>query len=209
VKVTGDSGTETIPSAVSGDVGKGVLGGSDKRVIWDMDADNALINEEISIEVFARSEGIKGSETKEKEVVPKTEKSGISVPGAMGLSILLPGLGNRVVKGSGAQWLFGVVGYGCIAGSVVMNNSAYNAYEDYKVATDPQERDDLYSQAKTKNTVSKVFMGMAIFIWAGDLLWTGLQAGNARKNSSESKVSFISTYDPVNKTPLFGINYRF
>jgi len=210
VKVTTDSGTEIIPSAVSGDVGKGVTGGSDKRIIWDMETDNAFIEEEISVEVFARSEGIKQADgTKEEEVKPKTEKSGISVPGAMGLSILLPGLGNRVVKGSGAQWLLGVAGYGLVAGSVVMNNSAYNAYEDYKVSTDPQERDDLYSQAKTKNTVSKVFMGMAIFIWAGDLLWTGLQAGSARKNSNKSNVSFISTYDPVNKTPLFGINYRF
>ena len=209
VKVTGDSGTEIIPSAVSGDVGKGVPGGSDKRVIWDMETDNAFIDEEISVEIFARSEGVKQSGTEEKVIVPKTEGSGISVIGAMGLSVILPGLGNRVAKGSGAQWLLGVVGYGCIAGSVVMNNSAYNTYEDYKVATTPQERDDLFNQAKTQNTVSKVFLGAAIIIWAGDLLWTGLQAGSVRKKAGKSDVSFISSFDPYTKRPLFGINYRF
>ncbi len=210
VKITGASGNEIIPSAVSGDVGNGVLGGSDKRVIWDMQTDNAFINEEISVEIFARSEGIKQAEgTKEKEVVPKSERSGISVPAAMGLSVLLPGLGNRVVKGTGAQWLLGVVGYGCVAGTILMNNASYNTYQDYLDETKPADRDDLYNTAKTQKTVSSVFLGAAIVIWAGDLLWTGLQAGNARKKSGKSDVSFISTYDPVSKRPLFGFNYRF
>lgn len=207
VKVIGESGSEIIPSALSGDVGKGVLGGLSKMVIWDLEADNAFIDEEISIEVFARSEGMKEQGT--KEVVPKTEGNGISVIGAMGLSALLPGLGNRVVKGSGAQWLLGVVGYGCVAGSILMNNAAYNSYEDYKIAISIEERDDLFKQAKTNNSVSKVFMGMAIMIWAGDLLWTGLQAGNARKKAGKSDVSFIYFYDPNTKRPLIGIHYRF
>ncbi len=49
----------------------------------------------------------------------KSKVQGISVGKALALSAILPGLGNRAVKGSGAQWLLGVAGYGCIIGSIV------------------------------------------------------------------------------------------
>jgi hypothetical protein len=131
------------------------------------------------------------------------------VGGAMAFSALLPGLGNRIVKGHGAQWMLGIVGYGCIAGSVILNNSAYDAYEEYKIATTASERDDLYKQAENKNRTSKVLMGAAIVIWVGDLLWTGLQASSARKKSKQSNFSLNYSVDPYTQKPFLGISYRF
>jgi len=211
IKVQTNSGKELIPSSTIGDIGKGVNGGSNKRIVWDVEADNVVLDEEFTVEVFAQSQkSQKRSKTVEdQEMVNEAKPSSIGVGGAMAFSALLPGLGNRIVKGSGAQWLLGVVGYGCIAGSVVLNNSAYNVYEDYKVATIPDERDDLYKKAKSKKQTSKVLIGAAIVIWVGDLLWTGLQASSARKKSKQSNFSLNYSVDPYTQKPLLGISYRF
>ena len=211
IKVQTNSGKELIPSSTIGDIGKGVNGGSNKRIVWDVEADNVVLDEEFAVEVFAQSlkSGVKDYTKKKPELKKETKPGGISVGGAMAFSALLPGLGNRIVKGSGAQWLLGVVGYGCIAGSVMLNNSAYNAYEDYKIATTTAERDDLYKQAERKNRTSKVLMGTAIVIWVGDLLWTGLQASSVRKKSKQSNFSLNYSVDPYTQKPFLGISYRF
>ncbi len=213
VKVITDSGKEIIPTSVTGDVGKGVSGGPDKRIVWNVSSDNVVIDEEISVEVYAQPEIIPASktETQEKTAYPEKTKSKneISVGKAMLLSALLPGLGNRYVKGKGAQWLIGIAGYSFIGASVAMNNSAYNAYEDYKSATTASDRDDYFSEAENKNIGSKVFAGAAIAIWILDLTFTGLQAGKARKNSKKQSFSLKYTYDPVIGKPMIGFNYRF
>lgn len=214
VKIITTSGKTIIPVSVIGDVNKGVSGGTGKRIVWDAETDNALIEEEFSVEVFGRSESRKDiSSPKEKETEKpaeiKPQRSGISVGGALAFSALLPGLGNRIVKGQGAQWLLGIAGYACIAGSVVMNNAAYNSYEDYKLAATADERDDLFTQSEFQNNASKIFAGLAIGIWVGDLIWTGFQAGKARKKSGYSNVSLNYFYDPYFKKPMIGLNYRF
>lgn len=211
IKVQTNSGKELIPSSTIGDIGQGVSGGANKRIVWDVEADNVVLDEEFTVEVFAQTlkSGEKNFTDEEPEIEKEAKPGGISVGGAMACSALLPGLGNRIVKGSGAQWLLGVVGYGFIAGSVVLNNSAYNAYEDYKIATTATERDDLYKQAENKKRTSKVLMGAAIVIWVGDLLWTGLQASSARKKSKQSKFSLNYSVDPYTQKPFLGISYRF
>ncbi|MBM3435435.1 MAG: hypothetical protein FJY07_04350 [Bacteroidetes bacterium] len=216
VKIMTASGKTIIPSSVIGDVNKGVSGGTGKRIVWDAEADNALIEEEFSVEVYGRSESRKdGTVPKDtqketgKPVEVKAEKSGISVPGAMAFSLLLPGLGNRIAKGQGAQWLLGIAGYACIAGSVVMNNAAYNSYEDYKIAQTAAERDDLYTQSQTQYNASRLFAGLAFGIWVGDLIWTGIQAGKFRKQSAKPAVSFHYFYNPDLNIPMAGIRYRF
>jgi len=216
VKIITSSGKTIIPVSVIGDVNKGVSGGTGKRIVWDAETDNALIEEEFSVEVFGRSEIRKeGSvpkdtqKEKEKPAETRVERSGISVPGAMAFSLLLPGLGNRIAKGRGAQWLLGIAGYACIAGSAVMNNAAYKSYEDYKLAGTADERDDLFTQAELQNNSAKIFAGLAIGIWVGDLIWTGIQAGKLRKQSSKQSVSFNYYCDPLFKKPMVGLSYRF
>lgn len=214
VKIITVSGKTIVPASVIGDVNKGVSGGTGKRIVWDAEADNSMIEEEFSVEVYGRSESRKeGSIPKEtpkdKPMEVKSERTGISVPGAMAFSLLLPGLGNRIAKGQGAQWLLGIGGYACIAGSVVMNNAAYNSYEDYKNAETATERDDLFAQSKSQNNASRLFAGLALGIWVGDLIWTGIQAGKLRRQSSKPAISFNCYYDPFFEKPLVGFHYRF
>lgn len=217
VKITTDSGKEIVPIAMTGDVGKNVTGGDNKRIIWDIEADNVSIDEEISVEVFARSLGVpktnEDAATTKEDYAYKEQpkvKGNVSVGKALLLSAVLPGLGNRYVKGKGAPWLIGVAGYGLIAGSIVMNNSAYNTYEDYKAETsDVSKRNEYYDNAKSKKTTSSVMAGAAIAIWVADLVWTGLQASSANKKGGLSKVSLNYQYEPMIGKPMIGLNYKF
>jgi hypothetical protein len=211
VKIVTASGKTLVPVTMYGDVNKGVSGGTGKRIVWDVEADNVTIDEEFSVEVYGRSDTKSTTQEvkePEKEKPEKVKGTGISVGSAMALSAVLPGLGNRMVKGSGAQWLLGVAGYGCIAGSLILNNSAYNAYEDYKLADNAEERDDYFSKAESNDRISKILIGGAVAIWVADLVWTGLQAGKARKNS-KSSASLNFYYDPYIKEPMVGFSYRF
>ncbi|MCF8367741.1 MAG: hypothetical protein K9G76_01770 [Bacteroidales bacterium] len=208
-KVVMVSGNVIIPNSISGDIGPGVIGGANKRIIWDVQADNANLNEEFHVEVFARS-GEKTNQTSqtEKPTKIKTKKEGISAGGAMLLSAVLPGLGKTVANHGGAHWMWGVIGYSCVAGTIVMNNQAYNAYEEYKLATTAEDRDDYFQQAEDNDLYSKVFLGTAATIWIVDIITTGVYASKKRKQKN-SNFSMHYSFDPFSGKPLVGFNYKF
>lgn len=208
INVYTESGKKIIPNALTGDVGNNVIGGPYKRIIWDMKADQAFLDEEIGIVILAESESVK-SEKQADQAVPSGKKPGISVGGALGLSLVLPGLGRRVAAGKGAAYLWGVAGYGCLGGAYFLNNAAYNNYENYKLATTPDERDDLYKKAKNQDLYSKVLIGAAAVIWITDLIVTGVKTSKIRKSSSSQKFSLTGSYDPHTQQPLVGLKYRF
>lgn len=208
INVYTESGKKIIPNALTGDVGSNVIGGPYKRIIWDMKADQAFLEEEIAIVVLAESESMKN----EKQAVQTTsagEKKGISVGGALGLSLVMPGLGRRIATGKGAAYLWGIAGYACLGGAYLLNNSAYNNYEDYKLATTSDERDDLYNKAKNQDIYSKVLIGAAAVIWVTDLIITGVKTSKIRKSPSTKKLSLTGSYDPHTQQPLIGLKYRF
>jgi len=202
IKITTESGKSILPQSKTGDVGPGVSGGPNKRIVWDLEADNTTIDEEFLVEVFARSE-------LKKTKAEKPKREGISTGGAMLLSAILPGLGKTIANKGGSQWFWGVIGYGCIAGTVVMNNNAYNAYEDYKVATNPDDRDEFFKQAEENDLYSKVFLGTAATIWVIGIITTGTSVGKMNKNRQKSGLSLNYTFDAYTGKPLVGFTYRF
>lgn len=208
IDVYTESGQKIVPKALSGDVGENVQGGPYKRISWDMNADQVFLNEGVSINVLAESNLYK-YEKKIGQESRTEKKEGISVGAALGLSLVLPGLGRRVATRKGAAYLWGVAGYGCLAGAYFMNNSAYNNYEDYKTANTTSERDDLYKKAKNYDLYSKVLLGAAATIWVVDLIVTGVKAGKVRKSYADQKFSFNAGYDPRMQTTMLAVKYRF
>jgi len=201
IKLTTESGKVIIPKSTTGDMGSDVTGGPNKRIVWDLNADDIKIEEAFDVEVFARSNYVEP-----KEVKPK--KEGVGVGTAVLLSAILPGLGKTVAKGGGTQWMWGVVGYGCIAGTIVMNNNAYNALDDYRIADNPEERDDYFSKAESYDLYSKIFLGTAATIWVIDLITTATTASKLRKQKN-NKYSINYTVDPFSGKPLIGLTMRF
>jgi hypothetical protein len=80
VKIATASGKEISPVSLSGNVGSGNTGGTGKKISWNLEADNVTLDEEFSVEVFARPEKKEEVKAKEKEktelvVIPVTAGS--------------------------------------------------------------------------------------------------------------------------------------
>lgn len=203
VNVSTAKGTKINAFALSGDVGPGVYGGKFKRITWDLAKDNVYIDDEIFVEVTAESESYSGK-------VKSPGSNQVSVGGALLRSLVFPGWGNSYAKGGGAYWLMGIAAYGAAGAAVYFNNDAYNNYQDYKDALNREERDQLYQDASDSYDMQKNMMIAAGAIWAIDLIWTGIQAGNVNKRARQSKLSMGYYYDPVVRTPMvsFRLNLK-
>ena len=53
LEITTVSGKEINARAFSGDIGKNLAGGKDKKIIWDYNADGIVLNEEVDVKVKA------------------------------------------------------------------------------------------------------------------------------------------------------------
>ncbi|MBE0637829.1 MAG: hypothetical protein IH598_04865 [Bacteroidales bacterium] len=193
VNIATTSGKKISAFSLQGDVGPGVIGGKYKRITWDLKKDNVYLDDEIEVEVIALSMAV---------------NSGVNIGGALLRSAIFPGWGNSYVKGGGPYWLIGVVAYGTLGGSIYFNNQAYNAYEDYKNATTANDRDQFYNDAESHKNMQNTLAITTGAIWAIDLIWTAVQAGNARKQAAQNKVSLDYYYDPMAQQPLFRITYN-
>jgi hypothetical protein len=56
IKIVTASGKEINPMALSGNIGSGNPGGTGKKISWNVEADYVVLDEEFSVEVFARAE---------------------------------------------------------------------------------------------------------------------------------------------------------
>lgn len=192
VNISTASGQKLNAFALSGDIGPGVYAGKYKKITWDLAKDNVYIDDQIMVEVFARS------------MMPAKS---VSVGGALLRSLVFPGWGNSYAKGGGAYWLMGIAAWGAAGGAVYFNNEAYNAYEDYKNATEKDARDQLFADAEDHHQMQQNLMIAAAAIWAVDLIWTGIQAGNVNRKS-RSKMAMGYYYDPVVKQPMVTFTYK-
>ncbi|OQX75225.1 MAG: hypothetical protein B6D64_12050 [Bacteroidetes bacterium 4484_276] len=197
------AGKKISAFALTGDIGPGVYGGKGKRIVWDLNKDNVYIDDEISVEVFIEPE------MADEPSKPAKTVRAVSVGGALLRSAIFPGWGNRYVKGGGAYWLMGLVGYGAVGGSVYMNNQTEQAYQDYKESVDVTERDQLFKDAEEYQKNQEYLMYAAAGIWAIDLIWTGIQAGNANKKAKRSKVDMGYYYNPEVRGPMLVVTYKF
>ena len=206
VNILTTAGKNISANALTGDVGPGVYGGEGKRIVWDLNKDNIYIDDEISVEVFIEPEMASKSAKSSK---PDKPAKAVSVGGALLRSAVFPGWGNRYVKGGGAYWLMGLLGYGAVGGSFYMNDQAEQAYSGYKESGDATERDQLFKDAEGYQSNQEILMYTAAGIWVIDLIWTGIQAGNANKKAKQSKVDMGYYYNPVVRGPMLTVTYNF
>jgi hypothetical protein len=235
IEVTGENGKSIPAETLSGDVGKGVSGGPDKKILWDIEADSVFLNEEISVQVYALPEAPPVAETPPVEVVAEEGSAGDALadnrttePGRSAAlsgesslkefnraaliiqSVALPGLGLSRATGK-PHWIRGAAGYGCIAASVCLNRTAYSTYQSYLDPESIREADDLYSRAQSQKTTSQVLAYAAIGIWVADLVWTivGTSDLPARHASLPEGFSIGTTLEPHSSVPLLALRYRF
>jgi hypothetical protein len=193
LKITTLSGKIITPYIPSGDVGEKISGGKAKQIVWDINKDNVVINEDIAVEVIATPQ----------ESAIKFVSRGKAVL----LSALVPGLGLTKLNNGGPYWIMAIAVYGSAAGSYLFYSLADQNYSKYLDARTESERNSLHSTVQSQQTISNVLMYTAGAVWLGNMIWT-LASPNKTKPGYKG-ITFGGSYDPLAKAPVFTFKYKF
>ncbi len=217
--ITDQGGNSIQAKSLSGDLGKGVSGGGNKRIIWDIEADSMFLDEDIFVEVYALPETqaiavIPPEEDVREEEAREESNSGkeLNRTSLIAQSIAFPGLGLSRLNPGSPHWLRGVAGYGCLAGSIYFNRRAWSNYQDYLGSESPSNVEDLFDKTYNEKKTSGILAYTALGIWVLDLAWTiiGTSGMNSDQLSMKQKrLSIGTTLEPVSNIPLIALFYKF
>jgi len=219
IEVTDTAGNKINALSITGDVGREIKGGNNKKIIWNLGKDNIYIDHEIFVEV--KAEKITAQETiadtkitKGKETVMKDEgrreRKTISKRNMVLSSVFLPGWGQTKATKGKPYWLLGVAGYGCLAGSVSLNRMASSAYHDYKESTDIDEYNSLYDKAVERDKFSKYLAYSGIGIWVADLIWVlATPVKSSSVSQTDRKLKIMPCFDARSNSKMVSLTYKF
>ena len=224
-----NSGKGVIPAnSLSGDIGNEVSGGLNKKILWDIEADSIFLDEEIFVQIFALGlTPLIVEEDPSQEISPpldesklKEESSGNNSPAEiqsykrpviLAQSLLFPGWGLSRIKNK-PHWIKGIMAYGCLGGSIYLNNQAYNNFTAYQESSSPDEASGLYDKAYSQDLNSKILAYSALGIWITDMVWTIIgSSGNTKPQSSvnQSGFSIEPVIEPLSSAPMITLRYTF
>jgi hypothetical protein len=206
IEVTDTAGNIVEAKSLGGDVGENITGGNNKKIVWNLEADNINLEIGIYIEVNAEISVIpEVSETISQQRTLK--RSNVILQ-----SIVFPGLGLSRIKQGKPHWLKGVMGYGCIATSFIYNRKAVSSYDDYLSASDPKKIDEYYDNSVKQDNLSEVFIYAAIGVWVADIIWTVVGSSDMKKDPNISHMGGFSigpSSIPYSKIPVVALKYNF
>lgn len=146
------NGQEIKANTLTGDVNLSVVyGGPGKQIIWDIEKDNIILNEEIRFEM--------------------TWKPELDVPTGKHItkSLLFPGSGDYKLRNGKNYWLYGVAAYSLVASSIYLNSKANTSFSDYKKEMDIPTRNDFYKDYQNQLRLSQSCAGLGASIWLADI----------------------------------------
>lgn len=220
IEVTDSEGKTINARSLSGDIGEEIIGGRNKIILWDIEADSIFLDDEIFVQVYALAAPAPVAEELPAEEPPAEEPPMMTGSTSREYnrtaiilqSVAFPGLGLSRINPGQPHWIRGVAGYGCIAGSIYFNSKAVSSYQAYENSDNLDEVDDLFNQAVKQDNISEALAFIAIGIWVTDLVWT-IAGTSGLKNdqlAGDSKGFSIGTnVEPVSSVPLIAFRYRF
>jgi hypothetical protein len=213
MEVTDSLGKRMGAYSLNGDIGDSIQAGTNKQIIWNLQADNIFIDNTINIEIFAEKLVRPETPPKEIEITEKPVASREKVKTGKHLiqSAVFPGWGMTSLTKGKPYWLLGVAGMGCIATSYYYNQQAHSSYDEYLESSD----DDIkgyYDDAVAQGNISKVFAWSAAAIWIADLGIVTIKAismNKAYKRSRAGAFSVSPSVDLTTDTPVLTLRYNF
>lgn len=166
----------------TGDVGKNISPGNGKVAAWQVKIDNITLSESIYAVVEA--------------------KPALYIPVGRHLlrSALFPGLGEYGLDNKDLHVLKGLLGYGAIAGSIYLNNSAWNNYSSYVNSTNPSASNTYFNNAASQQVYAYSLAGTAVAVWGINLYRTYKKAQKLKQNQSVTTAQSRYYYNYTNQT---------
>ncbi len=200
--------------SLSGDLGENIKGGANKKITWNLEQDDIILDEEIYIEVKAEKKKLPDvqKEVIPVETTPATDVKTVSKSNMVISSIILPGWGQSKVHQGKPYWLIGIAGYGCLAGSVYLNKQAVQTNDNYSNSFDVSERNTLYDKTVRQDNISEYLAYAAAGIWTINLIWilaTPVKTNISADLIEQRKYNISPFYNPYFKSTGFTLCYRF
>jgi hypothetical protein len=198
VEIKNAEGEKINARTLSGDIGENQLGGSDKRIIWDYNADGLVLDENVSVAVHANQSTLAGA---------------VNTGSCILKSLVMPGLGISSIEKGKPYWLLGVVGYASLGTSIALRSSYKSNYDKYLNTSDATEASDYLQKSQSQQNTSTILMYTAIGTWSVSMIWTIIKANKRNKslasNSWNNQFDFYTRMDPISRRPLLGFQYNF
>lgn len=211
IEIKDENGNKINAKTFDGDLGKEVSGGSNKCITWNLEADNIYIDAYIFVQINARIISPQAPEEIVFDEAPQQSTKSYNRTGLILQSIAFPGLGLSRVTGK-PHWLRGVAGYGCIAGSIILNRQATNTYNGIEDMVGFSEINEAYDKALQQDNISNILLFTSMGIWVTDFIWTLIGTSDLKQKSNsaqKSGFSLGSEIEPISNTPLLSFRYRF
>ena len=177
-----DSKGKTISKPFASNADSNVLAypGVNKNT-WLFEKDGIILNEEIFVTI--------------------TIQPNVSVPLGSHIikSAIYPGWGNYRLGNSNFYFTYGLAGWGFMAGSVLLNKSAADNYENYKNTTDYFTGEDYYSKAVNQNNLSYVCFGIGAAIWIANLTGVINKQRKVQKDITQSEYYYNYSKQIISK----------
>jgi hypothetical protein len=148
-------------TAFTGDYGKSVSVGNNKKAIWQVKVDNISLSETVYAVV---------------EAYPSFH---VSVGKHLFKSAIFPGIGEYRLDNKKMHFFKGLMAYGAVAGSVALNMSAIESYNNYLNAS--SQGSNYFSMAQSQQLLSFTLAGTAAVIWGYSAIKTYVKAKRLKK----------------------------
>jgi hypothetical protein len=199
LKFLTEANQEIIPKTITGDVGDNIKGEGIKTITWDIVADklevSGVLRASVSIikseiKTTAKAEISNAAKPEIKTEKPLTTKSRGGPLNAL-LSVPVPGLGGYFVgKDKIRPALTTVSTIGLLTFGIIQKSKAKKYYSDYEKSVDYDQIQSLYDKANKANHASYILTGIAITIWASDIVLVAYKGFKNKKGTQPGKHSF-------------------
>jgi hypothetical protein len=158
---------------VTGNVGKGVSPGNDRKIQWRYLTENpSFTGKNIVFKIVAKLD------------VEAYEKRLEQLGGAKRAfnSLVFPGWGDAKVREGKNYWLIGVASYGLVGTGLYLHFKAKNNFENFQNATNIPQGDVYLNNFEDQNRLSRILLGAGAGIWLVDVVGVWLKG---KKNTRE------------------------
>ncbi len=181
VKFLDENNKTIFPKSVSGDLNN-ISCGIGKTIVWEVlnDQDELSGNLKAYVNIIKRH---------------KTKIEG--GPENAFLSLLVPGLGDKMVNINNSQTLvkpyfITIVTYGAVGYGLFSRLQSKKFYDKYHKATTQTQMDDYYKQANDNNHNFITYTSIGASIWLCDIIFVAIKGSRNRKN----QLMYSSVYTP-------------
>ena len=184
--------------AVEGEIGKDVLAGNNKTIVWDFYKD---------LPFFDGKEVI----FKVKATFNPEEATNLGGPGKALLSVVFPGWGDSQVRRGKHYWVIGAGTFALLGTGYLIRSSAQSNYNAYLTANGSSaDSDQLYQKAQNGNTLFLILTRTAAAIWVADVGAALVQGFRNQKAIRQIRQTNLGLqYNPATNTPLLTFKHTF